>query len=408
MSNEYRNNHYVPVWYQKRFVSPRSVDNELFYLDLRPEAFTDSRGISHQRKPVRRQGPRRCFCETDLYTLRFPLVAATDVERLFFGEIDSKGRVAVDYFAGFQHGGPGPGKVFNDFIIYLTTQKLRTPKGFAWLADAVQTKDRDVLLNYMTYYRQLFGAIWTESVWSIADASSSETKFIVSDHPVTVYKRRCGPRSQWCRGHNDPDIIFNATHTLFPLSLTKLLILTNLSWVRNPYQNPVGSRPNPDLFRAGMFYVLGVQVGRMFTEKEVREVNFIIKSRARRYVAAGEEDWLYPEMHVSKSDWARFGYGYLLMPDPRSVSFSTGILLGFNDGNSTGYDAYRRRPGDRNYRREESNGPDEFYSLHKFRRDFARLFGPRRRGRAFEISGLGPEADSDYLHQANLRFGRRR
>src|SRR6202035_2092512 len=105
-------------------VSPRSTDNELFYLDLRPEIFRDSRGVSHRRKPVRRQGPKRCFCETDLYTLQFPLVNATDVERLFFGEIDSKGRVAVDYFAGFQHGGPDPGQVFNDFIIHLTTQKL--------------------------------------------------------------------------------------------------------------------------------------------------------------------------------------------------------------------------------------------------------------------------------------------
>lgn len=407
MSNEYRNNHYVPVWHQKRFVSPRSTGNELFYLNLQPEYFKDPRGVTHQRRPVRRQGPRHCFCETDLYTLKFPLVNATDVERLFFGEIDSKGRVAVDYFTNFKHGGPDPGKVFNDFIIYLTTQKLRTPKGLAWLADAVQTKDRDILLNYMTHYRQLFGAIWTESVWSIADASDSDTKLIISDHPVTVYNRRCGPRSQWCRGPNDPEIIFNATHTLFPLSLNKLLILTNLSWVRNPYQNPVSARPNPNLFRGAMFYVLGVQVGRILTEQEVREINFIIKSRAWRYVAAGEEEWLYPEKHVSKSDWARFGHGYLLMPDPRSVSFSSGVLIGFKGGRSTGYDAYGRRPGDRDYRREEASGPDEFYTFHKFRGDFARLFGPRRRGRSFEIGGLGPEADSDYLHQANLRFGRR-
>ena len=237
MSNEYRNNHYVPAWYQKRIVSPRSLSNELF---LSGFAAGNLHGPpwSESSKEASAYGKARgaVSSETDLYTLRFPLVDATDVERLFYGEIDSKGRVAVDYFAGFQHGGPGPGEVFNDFIVYLTTQEAAyTLKGLAWLADAVRTKDRDVLLNYMTYYRQLFGAIWTESIWSIADASSSETRLIVSDHPVTVYNRRCGPllpvvpRPQRSRCH-----LQRHAHPFPSCSLTKLLILTNLSWVRNP------------------------------------------------------------------------------------------------------------------------------------------------------------------------------
>jgi hypothetical protein len=41
----------------------------------------------------------------------------------------------------------------------------------------------------MVRLRNLYCAIWTECVWLLADASRSPTKFLVSDHPVTVYNR---------------------------------------------------------------------------------------------------------------------------------------------------------------------------------------------------------------------------
>lgn len=69
-----------------------------------------------------------------------------------------------------------------------------------------------------------------------------------------------------------------------------------------------------------MFNVLDIQTLRCLSEQEVREINFIIKSRALRYIGAAREEWLYPERHVTKSDWNRYGHGYLLMPDPRSVA----------------------------------------------------------------------------------------
>ena len=172
--------------------------------------------------------------------------------------------------------------------MYLSTQKLRTPKGLDWLRDKVGTTDRRAILKRMMQFRQLFCAIWAESVWLIANASKSETKFIVSDHPVTVYNRCYGPRSQWCRGHNDPDIWLNGTHTIFPLSLDHILILTNLAWVRNPYQSPTKARPNPNPFRSAIFSFLGIQTERQLSEQEVREINFIIRMRAFRYVAAGK------------------------------------------------------------------------------------------------------------------------
>lgn len=84
------------------------------------------------------------------------------------------------------------------------------------------------------------------------------TKLIVSDHPVTVYNRACSPNSlHWCQGADDPDIRLHATHTLFPLSLDRLLILTNRSWACSPRRLAIESRPNPDLFRGAVRHPQG-------------------------------------------------------------------------------------------------------------------------------------------------------
>jgi hypothetical protein len=120
-------------------------------------------------------------------------------------------------------------------------------------------------------------------------------KFIVSDHPVTVYNRACYPGSTFCRGCNDPDIWLLATHTFFPLSLTKVLILTNLAWARSPYQNERKVRPNPGLFRSAIFNFTDIQIWRYLSEQEVIQINYIIKKRALRHVAAAEKEWLCPE-----------------------------------------------------------------------------------------------------------------
>jgi len=251
-------------------------------------------------------------------------------------------------------------------MLYLSTQKLRTPKGLGWLSSQVGDTDRNKTLGYMLEFQQLHGAIWTESVWLIADASQSETKFIISDHPVTVYNRRCGPRSIWCRDNNDPNIAFQGTHTIFPLSLEKILILTNLSWVRNPYQSEVRLRPNPNPWRTTIFSFLDIQTLRHLQEREVREINFIIKNRALRYIAAAKEEWLYPDRYVSKSNWNEFGHGYLLMPDPRGVQLGGEIFIGYQGGGSASFDAYGRRPWQPDYDKE-SKGLRGGSSLDRFK-----------------------------------------
>ena len=331
MAAEYRHNHYVPVWYQKRFIPQGQVDQELFYLDLKPEPFVDPRGKSHPRTSPRRLGFRRCFAENDLYTSRIGGIESAEIERRFFGAIDRDGRKAIDSLANFAH--PWNGDFFfQEAMLYMSTQKLRTPKGLAWLASQLRTNHRETVLDAMLRYQQLYSTIWAESVWQIADASQSNTKFIVSDHPVTVYNRRCGPRSFWCRDDRDPDIRCHGTHTIFPLSLETILILTNLSWVRNPYQSEIKLRPNPTFYHETVLNILDIQTLRHLNEREVQEINFIIKSRARRYIGAGKKEWLYPDQYVSKSDWHDYGNGYLLMPDPRSVRYGGEMIAQFKDG----------------------------------------------------------------------------
>jgi len=408
MSNEYRHNHYVPEWYQKRFILSEQKDKELFYLDFNPDNFIDPRGIAHPKKAVRKQGTKYCFAENDLYTARFGSVESTKIEQSFFGEIDHKGRIAVDYFTNFSHPSVDH-DAFTDMMRYMSTQKLRTPKGLDWVAQEAKTENKFRVLNLMLQLQNLYCALWAECIWLIADASQSSTKFIISDHPVTVYNRICGPRSQWCRGCNDPDIWFNATQTIFPLSIDKVLILTNLSWVRNPYQHERSIRPNPNPFRSAMFKYTEIQTLRHLSELEVCEINYIIKRRAYRFIASSKEEWLYPENKIQTTQWNMFGKGYLLMPDPRAVNMGGEIFIGHNDGSVSAYDEYGRRPWQQDYGKESKHGGgDEFKTLYRFKGEFARLFGPYRRGRTFEVMSLDRERDDDEFHQYHLGLEKRR
>jgi hypothetical protein len=344
MAGNYRQNHYVPQWYQRRFAD---AGGELFYRDLKPPTYRDSKGRPHVDHEVHHVGPKKCFVEQDLYTRFLGSEPSTEIERLFLGKVDADGERAVEAFADFSVAS-ALGAV-SDLLDYMGTQKLRTPKGLGWLAERAKSGSHDEILRLMVYNRRMYAAIWSECVWLIADASQSPTKFIISDHPVTVCNRHSGPSSDWCRGFNHPDVVQVATHTIFPLSLDKVLLLTNLAWARNPYQNPLDERPNPKLNRTGIWNAMKVQTKRYLLEREVSEINFIIRSRALRYVAAAQREWLYPEEQVSKSDWATYGDGYLLMPDPRALHMGGTTYMGFSGGLRFASDEYGRQPNERGF-----------------------------------------------------------
>ena len=394
---DYRENHYVPQWYQKRFLL--DGQHELFYRDLTPATFRDSKHRLHTDREVRRRGPSACFVERDLYTRYLGKAPSTEIERIFMGRVDMAGKAAVEAFSAFSIANALSAQ--EDLLTFMGVQKFRTPKGLNWIKQQARSEDRDEILHRMIDNRRMYFAIWSECVWLIADASQSATKFIVSDHPVTVYNRRCGPSSSWCRGDNDPDLVLAATQTIFPLSLEKVLLLTNLTWVRNPYQDPVGHRPNPKLTRIGVFKAMEVQTERHLSEREVLEVNFIIRSRSRRYIAAAAEEWLYPERRISKSDWPRFGAGYLLMPDPRGIDMGGTLYMVDDRGRTFTADEYGRLPWEGGFESEEGKAR-ESVALYRFKGEFARLHGQFRRGRATRGPDLEPDRESDDLHKYHL------
>ena len=371
---QYRHNHYVPVSYQRRFMLPGQ--HQYYRLDLKPERRT-SRGITHTRRDVHHWGPDSIFAEDDLYTTRWGQISNTDIEQFFFGKLDDGGPAAIDFFANFSHDDSRfSEEKFQGFVSYLSVQKLRTPKGLADFTARAQTRHKNETLILLQAMQQMYCATWTDCVWQIADASESPTKFIISDHPVTVYNRACPPLSKYRVGPNDPDIRLNATHTYFPLSLDKIIIFTNLSWVRDPYQNELRTKPNPKLFRQTMFSWLSIQVGRNLTEDEVLQINLITKRRAYRYIAAAAKEWLYPELRVSTDNWMHLGDGWLLMPEPRLIHMGGEILIGFEGGGATSFSEYRHKPWEKGYK-DEKRERRESEALERFKAEWALKHGPK-------------------------------
>ena len=368
----YRHNHYVPIWYQQRFMF--EGQKRYFRIDLKPDVVTNGK---HKwvRHDQHEWSPAKIFAEEDLYTTQWGRITDTQIEQFFFGKLDAEGPKCLDYFTHFKHPS-ADGAAFHNFLTYMSVQKLRTPKGLAYLSQLGGGSRKNLTLLILQQIRNLYCAIWTECVWQIVDASASKTKFIVSDHPVTAYNRACPPLSKHCLGHNDPDIRMAATHTLFPLSIDKALVLTNLSWVRDPYQSETKVRPNPTMMRDAIFNFTHVQTDRLLSEDEVLMMNLIIKRRAYRYVAAADKEWLYPERHVSNDHWKKLGDGYLLMPEPRLIHMGGQIVVGYNSGRSDAFSEYGHKPWQKGYK-DDDRERRESESLYRFQSEWAILRGAR-------------------------------
>jgi hypothetical protein len=134
MASEYNSNHYVPIWYQRRFLPAGQVEQELYYLDFVPRVAVDSRGVRHPLKSVRKLGFRRCFAQDDLYTVNLGGVESTDIEKVFFGQVDNDAVAAVDCWANYTHFGEydpkygEPGKPLKNLLLHMSTQKLGAAK----------------------------------------------------------------------------------------------------------------------------------------------------------------------------------------------------------------------------------------------------------------------------------------
>jgi Protein of unknown function (DUF4238) len=364
--------HYVPEWYQRRFL--RTEQFKYHYLDLHPETITNN-GVKYQRRDLLHWGPARCFYQDDLYTLKLGGWSTDNIERRFFGEIDSRGRHAVGVFSEYTGYCPDLHKAFPALPQYMDAQRFRTPRGLDQLKAMTDSRDRNQLLVVMQQAYRFHTTMWTEGVWEVVRASESPTKFIVSDEPVTFHNRTAFP-SELTYPH-DVGLEQLGTRTIFPLSLESCLIITHTQFARNPWAKPSEPRINARAYQNTMKYMLDTQFGRELAEDEVLRINYILKRRATRYIAAAEENWLYPEKYLAAKEWAKLDDDWFLLPNLYKVSFTSGIYVGWADGSTMAMDEYGQHPGDPNYK-DEKRRDKEWNSHQKAKREWAK----KRRGKS--------------------------
>jgi Protein of unknown function (DUF4238) len=292
-----RNNHYVPQWYQEGFFEPGH--SSLAYVDLTPDrkVLPDGRVIV-QRAAWDETPTSMAFRQKDLYSTFFGTSVNDEIERRLFGDIDRRGSKAVRAFAGsderewHEH--------FQTLFEFLDIQKIRTPKGLDWLKAQYPALSQNELMFEMQGIRMLHCTIWVGGVREIVSAEDADVKFIISDHPVTIYNHAVPPTEETCAYPLDPGIALRASQTIYPLNRDFCLILTNLEYAKDPSTSPLEKRTFPRNFRQSMTRVDAFIRTRKLTGQEVAQINFVIKARARRYVAAGRKEWLYPEKTVSQ------------------------------------------------------------------------------------------------------------
>jgi len=368
-----RIHHYVPQWYQRRFLHPGQ--GKFYYLDLRPDNVSAS-VVKYQRKALLRWGPPSCFCKHDLYTLKLGNLTTDDIEKRFFGSIDSHGKEAVELFSEYNgvRKGVDLHKAFEVLPQYMDAQRFRTPRGLDFLRSTIDVSDHNVMLLAMRQLYRFHTTMWMEGIWEFVRARQSATKFICTDEPVSFFNRT-GFKSDFPYP-KDVGLELVGTRTLFPLSMDCCLIITHLQLVRNPHANPMKPRENARAYQTTMKNLLDTQFGRELEEQEVLRINHILKRRATRHIAAAEEEWLYPERHLVVRNWAELDRDWFLFPNLYKVPFAAEIIVGYRDGSVWAMDEHGRHPGNPEFKDEKLHAK-EWITHEQAKREWAK----KRRGK---------------------------
>ena len=177
--------------------------------------------------------------------------------------------------------------------------------------------------------------MWLECVGEIVSAEQSHVKFIITDHPVTVYNSACPPASFACQYPKDPSIDLKGTQTVFALDSNHCLILTNLEYARDPTGvDLLAPRQNARYSAHTLARTDTMIRTRVLTSEEVVSINALLKTRSRRYLAAYEKAWLFPDKEGAVP-WEDIGK-ILLPPSDMLWQFGGETYIGYEDG-SVGY-----------------------------------------------------------------------
>lgn len=331
-----RDNHYVPIWYQRGFLEPGA--SLLAYRDLRPYQHSLSDGSTRPGRSRFKSSPKQCFVQRDLYTTFFGTLVNDEIEKRLFGAIDTDGSPAIKAFIGedvsaWHHH-------FQTLFRFIDIQKLRTPKGLDWLKTRYPRLSQNQLMMEMQGIQAMHCTIWSEGVREIVSAADSEVKFIISDHPVTVYNYAMPPEAEGCRYPLDPSITKKASQTIYPLDRDHCLILTNLEYAKDSGASPLEKRTFARNFRTSMVRTDAFARLRRLDADEVRRINRVIKARARRFIAAGREEWLDPETG-DDAPWLELR-GVLRPPEEALFGFGGEMYARFEDGSVHYQDSFGR------------------------------------------------------------------
>ena len=342
-----RNNHYVPQWYQEGFFEVGR--NNLAYLDLKPARQVLPDGREFTENSLFGSPTSRMFRQHDLYSTFFGTSVNDEIERHLFGDIDTRGANAVREFAGtdvrkWHHH-------FMNLFEFIDIQKIRTPKGLDWLKTLYPALNQNELMLEMQGIRMMHCTIWTEGVREIVSAEDSDIKFLISDHPVTIYNHAIPPNAQACSYPNDPSIALRASQTIFPLNSNFCLLLTNLEYAKDPSTAPSEKRTFARNYRNSMVRTDSFIRSRKLTRLEVTSINCIIKARARRYIAAGRKEWLYPEKVVCNA-WEKHKAA-LLPPKNELWRFGGEIIVKYDSGHVRFQDEFGRTEKEREFLKKE-------------------------------------------------------
>jgi hypothetical protein len=281
-----RNNHYVPQWYQEGFFEPGR--SSLAYVDMTPDrrVLPDGRVVV-QNSAWDDTSTSRAFRQKDLYSTFFGTSVNDEIERRLFGDIDGRGSKAVRAFVGtderewHQH--------FQTFFEFLDIQKIRTPKGLAWLKAQYPALSQNELMFEMQGIRMLHCTIWVGGVREIVSAEDSDVKFITSDHPVTIYNHAVPPTDGACAYPLDPGIALRGSQTIYPMDRDHCLILTNLEYAKDPSIGPLEKRTFARNYRQSLTRIDAFIRTRKLNAQQVAQINLIVKKRARRFIGAGRK-----------------------------------------------------------------------------------------------------------------------
>lgn len=308
-------------------------------MDLNPNKIKLPNGSTFTAKELRLQSPKRCFKEKDLYTTWFGSRLNDEVEKFLFGKIDSSGATAVRAFVCNDQ--RAIHNNYQQFFEYIDAQKLRTPKGLDWIKSKYLNLTQNALMLELQHIRRMHCTMWFECVHEIVSAEDSDIKFIVTDHPVTAFNSAYDSLSP-ARGHlEDPPISFMGTQTVFVLDAEHCLILTNLEYAKDPNGvDLLTSRTNARYTGHSLTRTDAIIRSRILTRDEVVSINYLLKRRSRKYIAAYEEAWLYPEETgvVSCEETSRI----LLPPSDKLGLFGGEFFFEKKDGSMQYRDAFGR------------------------------------------------------------------